>query len=142
VLRRALRLGIRLGLLAGVAYAVVKVLDAKRAPEPEPEPGPALLPVRVWPRLEPDPGLEGPRTSTAPQPDPEAPAPVAAAPVPAVAWVEPTGEVCPTTHPVKAKLSSKIFHLPGGLSYERTRPDRCYADAAAAEADGLRPAKR
>ena len=57
-------------------------------------------------------------------------------------WVEPTGGVCPTTHPVKAKISSKIFHLPGMTNYERTNPDRCYADAAAAEADGLRAAKR
>jgi hypothetical protein len=43
---------------------------------------------------------------------------------------------------VKAKLASKIFHLPGMLNYDRTRPDRCYRDAGAAEADGLRPAKR
>jgi micrococcal nuclease len=61
---------------------------------------------------------------------------------PAKAWVEPKGSVCPTSHPVKAKLSSKIFHLPGMLNYERTNPDRCYADAKKAEADGLRPAKR
>jgi len=57
-------------------------------------------------------------------------------------WVEPTGDVCPTSHPVKAKLSSKIFHVPGSASYDRTKPDRCYVDAASAEADGLRPAKR
>jgi hypothetical protein len=46
------------------------------------------------------------------------------------------------SHPVKAKLSSGIYHLPGGQNYERTKPDRCYVDAAAAEADGLRAAKR
>ena len=57
-------------------------------------------------------------------------------------WVDPVGGECPGTHPVKAKLSSKIFHLPGGINYARTQPDRCYIDAAAAEADGLRPAKR
>jgi hypothetical protein len=49
---------------------------------------------------------------------------------------------CPTTHPVKAKLASGIYHVPGGGNYERTKPDRCYVDAAAAEADGLRAAKR
>jgi micrococcal nuclease len=43
---------------------------------------------------------------------------------------------------VKAKDSSKIFHVPGGLSYDRTVPDRCYVDAAEAEADGFRAAKR
>ncbi|MBK9179191.1 MAG: hypothetical protein IPM45_06380 [Acidimicrobiales bacterium] len=57
-------------------------------------------------------------------------------------WVEPTEGTCPATHPVKAKLASGIYHLPGMLNYERTRPDRCYASAEAAEADGLRPAKR
>jgi hypothetical protein len=43
---------------------------------------------------------------------------------------------------VKAKMSSKIFHVAGGLNYERTRPDRCYRDPAAAEADGLRKSAR
>jgi hypothetical protein len=60
----------------------------------------------------------------------------------AEAWVEPDGSVCPTSHPVKAKLSSRLFHLPGMFAYDRTRPDRCYRDAVAAEADGLRAAKR
>ncbi len=50
--------------------------------------------------------------------------------------------MCPNSHPVKAKLTSKIFHLPGMLNYERTNPDRCYADEGKATADGLRPAKR
>ena len=48
----------------------------------------------------------------------------------------------PEHHPVKAKLASGIFHVPGGQSYDRTLPDRCYVDAAAAEADGFRAAKR
>ena len=49
---------------------------------------------------------------------------------------------CPITYPVKGKLASGIYHLPGSGHYERTRPDRCYKDPAAAEADGLRAAKR
>jgi len=57
-------------------------------------------------------------------------------------WVQPEGGDCPGTHPVKGKLSSKIFHIPGGFNYARTVPDRCYIDAAAAEADGLRQSKR
>ena len=60
----------------------------------------------------------------------------------ATTWVEPVDGACPAGYPVKAKLKSGIFHLPGGLAYERTKPDRCYPDAAAAEADGLRAAKR
>ncbi|CAN5859963.1 hypothetical protein BH24ACT3_BH24ACT3_11810 [soil metagenome] len=57
-------------------------------------------------------------------------------------WVAPDGGICPTTHPVKAKLSSRIFHLPGGLNYGRTKPDRCYRSAEEAEGEGLRAAKR
>lgn len=57
-------------------------------------------------------------------------------------WMEPIDGACPLSHPVKAKLSSGIYHVPGGLNYERTKPDRCYVDAAAAEADGLRPSQR
>jgi hypothetical protein len=59
----------------------------------------------------------------------------------AAAWVDPEGGICPTTHPVKAKLSSKIFHVKGGMNYERTVPERCYRDPAAAEADGFRRSK-
>ncbi|MBV8981733.1 MAG: hypothetical protein JO086_12595, partial [Acidimicrobiia bacterium] len=58
------------------------------------------------------------------------------------AWVDAVNGECPPTHPVKAKLSSGIFHVPGGAMYARTKPDRCYRDPAAAESDGLRPAKR
>jgi hypothetical protein len=61
----------------------------------------------------------------------------------ATTWAEPdAGGGCPDGFPIKAKLKSKIFHSPGQLNYDRTTPDRCYVDAAAAEADGLRPAKR
>jgi hypothetical protein len=60
----------------------------------------------------------------------------------ASAWVEPKADgTCPPTHPIKAKMASGIFHAPGGANYARTKPDRCYVDAAAATADGLRPAK-
>jgi hypothetical protein len=58
-------------------------------------------------------------------------------------WVAPDQRgTCPASHPVKAKLSSKVFHLPGMSAYDRTSPDRCYCDEPAAEADGLRRAKR
>jgi hypothetical protein len=57
-------------------------------------------------------------------------------------WVEPVDGVCPISHPVKGNDQSKIFHVPGGSSYERTVPERCYVTAEAAEADGYRPAKR
>lgn len=57
-------------------------------------------------------------------------------------WTDPLDGGCPDGFPVKAKLSSGIYHEPGTGSYERTMPDRCYRDAAAAEADGLRASKR
>jgi len=47
----------------------------------------------------------------------------------------------PASHPIKANASSKIFHVPGGRFYDRAKPERCYATAAAAEADGYRPSK-
>jgi hypothetical protein len=161
VLRRALRLTLTVGVLVGIAVAVAKVLG-KRSLGTEPAPEPSA----PWPRLEPDPGLHEPPATTSLLPDPDAPHTSNGAPRPApaaratkatkatkrattatataadTAWVEPTGDVCPTSHPVKGKLGSKIFHLPGMLNYERTRPDRCSRDGDAAEADGLRPAKR
>jgi hypothetical protein len=57
-------------------------------------------------------------------------------------WVPASGGVCPPSHPIKAKLSSKIFHAPGSRNYGRTRADRCYPDEQSAAADGLRPALR
>jgi hypothetical protein len=67
-----------------------------------------------------------------PAPEPQAPP-----------WLESADDgSCPLTHPVKSKLASGIFHVPGGASYARTRADRCYRTADAATADGLRAAKR
>ncbi len=67
-------------------------------------------------------------------------APVIAPPPPR--WREAADGECPAGYPVKAKLSSGIYHLPGMVNYARTTPDRCYASEEAAAADGLRPAKR
>ncbi len=104
------------GLLAGAAYAVWRSVAANPTSEVGWEPQPFPVPPQ-------------PRT-------------VDAGPDESPAWREPVDGVCPASHPVKAKLSSGIYHRPGGQSYERTRPDRCYRDDAAAEADGLRAAKR
>ena len=61
---------------------------------------------------------------------------------PKLAWVEPVDGVCPPSHPIKVKLASRIFHVPGLLAYDRTRPDRCYPDEATATNDGFTRAKR
>lgn len=152
MIRRAFRRGLTLGLLAGAVASAVKVLQGRRSQQP-----PAAAPT--W----------EPIPRTAPQPDParvaalqEAPESAVTPPArkkpaakkagkqvaekaesePAPPWIEPVDGSCPGSHPIKGKLSSRIFHVPGGFNYPRTKPDRCYLDAAAAEADGLRPSKR
>jgi hypothetical protein len=155
VKRHAFRRGLALGILGGAAAAVVRAIQGRR-------PEPAVAPASEWPPLTsvPEPAVD---VVVAPGPDPqpsrEAQPPVPEAEVESPAtkkepvakkraakrsapWVDPVEGSCPASHPVKAKLSSKIFHLPGMLNYERTAPDRCYIDSAAAEDDGLRPAKR
>lgn len=86
-----------------------------------------------------------------PVPDPE-PDPVVAEPPAASAeasasvggqsWVPPVDEDCPAGYPIKVNERSGIYHVPGGLSYDRTRPTRCYPNEEAAQADGFRRAKR
>ena len=119
-----------LGVLAGVGYAVSRAVWRAvqgRMPAPNDE--------IAW--------------ETAPFPFPPVPRPSTAvvtdlpASNGADVFVDPGDDgACPLTHPVKAKLASGIYHVPGGGNYERTKPDRCYVSAEAAEADGLRPAKR
>jgi hypothetical protein len=131
---KLLRRGVLAGLLAGGAYAAWRFLAA-RAPDTggvtfqtSPFPGP--------PRPVPGP-------SPAPTPTAEvAPAAPSLSPNGASPWVEPVDGSCPLTHPVKAKLSSGIFHEPGGGNYDRIRAERCYVDSDAAIADGLRAPKR
>lgn len=58
-------------------------------------------------------------------------------------WVVPNGtaEVL-VTHPVKVKLASRVYRVPGMPMYDRTVADRCYATVEAAEADGFNRAAR
>lgn len=164
MIRRSFRIGLRLGLLGGIAAGVVKLMQSRRSPSPVvegPAPTPAAAPETAWPPVQAEPTpvkAEVPAVEA----EPETAAPVrkaaakkapatkkaaprtrkAPSPAPATAWIEPTGSVCPPSHPVKAKLSSKLYHLPGMFAYARTVPDRCYGTAEAAEADGLVKAKR
>jgi hypothetical protein len=122
-----------LGLVAAAVYALWKRLtgavEPPVPPAPPSPPSPAAAPVVTPARASSD----APASSAS-----AAPAPSGAS----AAWTEPADGACPVSHPVKAKLSSGIFHVPGGQNYDRTKADRCYADAAGAEADGLRQAKR
>jgi hypothetical protein len=139
VIRRSFRIGLWLGLLVGLGYAVMRfVQSSKSAPAPaEPPPTPA----QPWTRLEVPEAPPAPKAEPAPAP---APAPEkAAVPKKVIApWVDPSGGVCPPSHPVKAKLSSKIFQVEGNLAYDRTKADRCYKSPSAAEKDGFRAAKK
>lgn len=121
--------------------------SVQTAAVPEPEPG-AAEPEAAEPGPEPEPeatepGLEPEPEAAEPEPEPEAAEPEAAEPGsrPGAAWTEPVDEACPAGFPVKVKLSSGIYHEPGGTHYERTQPDRCYTNAAAAEADGFRASR-
>jgi hypothetical protein len=118
-----------LGMLAAAGYALWRAYERRRvdagvAWEPQPFPYPPV--PRPEPRAEADPPTSGGTSSSADS----------------AAWVAPEAGACPATHPVKAKLASGIFHVPGGANYERTNADRCYLSVEAAESDGLRPAKR
>ena len=126
VSRKFVRRGFKLGAAIGALFFLAQVFLRKQAPKPSDN----ATRTPVQPKL---------RNAT-PEAAPVADAGGAAEVAP---WVDPLDSgACPATHPVKAKLSSKIFHVPGGLAYDRTTPDRCYRDAAAAEADGFRPSKR
>ena len=114
MIRRCIRIGLWLGLLGGIAFAVLRALE-RRPDLAEPTSSEPWAPLPAIP------------DEASPSAEP---------------WVEPDAGACPASHPVKAKLSSKIFHLPGMANYERTKADRCYLGASEAEADGLRPAKR
>lgn len=128
--RGSFRRGIAVGLLVGTVATAVKTLRDRRSLRPATPSGSSTEPWQP---------LSGTTPVRVPEPEPE-PAPGS---TPAPPWVDPLEDGgCPETHPVKAKMASGIFHVPGGLNYMRTRADRCYIDASAAEADGLRQSKR
>jgi hypothetical protein len=136
---RFLKRVFKLGLLAGVAYAVWRWWEAQQA-ESDVRWEAQRPPFPPEPRVQ-NPPPASPATPVSMTPPAAEPAPAAPATA-GDAWVEPVDGACPASHPVKAKMSSRIYHVTGGLNYERTRPDRCYRDPAAAEADGLRRAAR
>jgi hypothetical protein len=120
---RGLWRAVGVGTLLVTVYALWRVVEATRVVGEHGEPAPS-------------PG-EPTRLVAVPDAAPARPVEPGSA-----SWTEGDGAACPATHPVKANLRSGIYHLPGGASYERTRPDRCYRDSAAAAADGLRASRR
>ena len=114
-------------LLAG--FVLIVVARFVRATRSQPEPAAPAGPAH-WPPLVPSPddatAAAAPEEASGPRP-----------------WMPPHPDGSPPDgYPVKAKRTSGIYHVPGGVAYERTFPDRCYPSAEAAEADGFRAAKR
>lgn len=117
---------LKVSTVAGVAVGAVRAL---RRDKPAPPAGQAKwLPLAEPPAPEPRRGPVRFERPDAPSAEPT--------------WVAPVDGACPASHPIKGNAASGIFHVPGGLSYDRTVPERCYATPADAEADGFRPAKR
>ena len=119
-----------LALLAGgglLAYSLWQRRQHEQLPEPE------------WPPFTPN---AGPAPAPAvDEPSGALAAALDAAGAGAAAWLAPVDGACPVGHPVKVSERSGIYHVPGGRFYDRTKPDRCYTSAAAAEADGYRASK-
>jgi hypothetical protein len=166
----SLRRLLRLGLLAGVGVGILKAVRGRKASDPWADswvstgaPGatrPSPAPVAAAPKPPAPADMASADLATPPPASPQPPAP-ARTPKPSRTgparksptgkaeeppgerlWVAANDGVCPQSHPVKAKLASKIFHTPGARNYSRTKADRCYPDEASAQADGLRPALR
>jgi hypothetical protein len=58
-------------------------------------------------------------------------------------WIKVNGEKsCPPEFPIKGNATSRIYHLPGGPTYEATIPEFCFANEEAAVGLGYRPRKR
>ena len=109
---------LKIGAIVGVAVSIVGGLTRRRRREG--------VGSATWPPLE----------------ETEDPAPRSGPVQFAPAGVDPVDGACPPGYPIKAKSASNIFHVPGGRSYDRTVPDRCYANEADAQADGYRRAQR
>lgn len=126
-MRKSVKRALGLGALGGVTYAAWRAWNARLPDRPRGvEWDAAPFPFPPVPR---EPSASVGSHSTAP-------------PLVESTWVEANADgSCPETHPIKAKLASGIYHVPGGANYGRTKADRCYIDEAAAAADGLRPSK-
>ncbi len=146
---------VRLILLAVAAAVIAALFDRKRRRDnppaqwpdwsarrppstehPPPDTSPESLPADT-PTSPESPAADTPTSPESPPPDRS---PAEKATTDGVC-VEPTDGHCPDSHPVRAKKSSRIYHLPGMLNYDRMRPDVCFTTTEAAEAAGYRRSK-
>ncbi|MGH9125202.1 MAG: hypothetical protein ACRDZ8_10820 [Acidimicrobiales bacterium] len=135
MVRRLLRFVAATGLVAALVILVRRTMslrDESRQVVPSPDP---WRPIREADLMEGG-KVAAPATDTTLGAEAEGAAAVAL-------WLPPSEDgSAPATHPIKAKASSHIYHLPGMVNYGRTHPDRCYATEEAAQADGYTKAKR
>lgn len=118
-----------LGLLGGAGYAGWTIWQRQTAPAPAAAP--------EWPPMPAPAGT----ADAAPPVAAETATPEDANGPTGQRWMPPVDGACPDGYPIKANDKSGIYHVPGGRFYDRTVPERCYADAEHAEADGYRAAK-
>ncbi|HEC10260.1 MAG TPA: hypothetical protein ENI86_11970 [Acidimicrobiales bacterium] len=142
---------VRLILLAVAGALIAALFDRRRRHESPPAQWPDWS-ARRPPSADAPPGDTG-DTTTADEPATTAPPPDSAVQPTdetettgdsggtGAGCVEPVDGRCPETHPVRAKKSSRIYHLPGMLNYDRMRPDVCFVSTEAAEAAGYRRSK-
>jgi hypothetical protein len=123
-----------LGLLAGAACGVATALKRRNDPPATAAPAGVAPPAPAARRS------AFTEISDTPD-DTAAPSSSGRSGSPAQRWQEPVDGACPAGYPIKANAKSEIYHVPGGRFYERTIPERCYATAEDAEADGYRRSK-
>lgn len=143
-----------LSLIIGAMQSAGQALGILPTPTPQPPtatPGPANT---TEPTATPRPSAtpEPTRTPVPTQtPDPtRTPNPTAAAiATQASIGVRPQGGACPSEAPIKGNVrdrepdkGAKIYHLPGGASYDVTDPERCFVSEADAQAAGYRRSER
>jgi hypothetical protein len=132
-----------LGLIGGIGAAAYTIWQRRQVEQPSAEWSPVdAAPLRLVSDEPRRPTTTHTPVSDDPPVDEKPVASVLAAAGPASStWVTPIDGACPSGYPIKGNSNSRIYHVPGGRFYERTVPERCYASATDAEADGYRAAK-
>jgi hypothetical protein len=132
--------------------APAATLAPTEAPAPTAAPAPTLAPTvapvptdteapAAPPTDTPVPVAEKAQPTAAPAPRATIAAPKAtAAPAPSTGGVPPISALdCPADHAIKGNKASdgrRLYHMPGIGSYDKTKPERCFATEAEAQAAG------
>jgi hypothetical protein len=126
VISRLIRLILRMAILAALVWAVRAALKSRDV-----DSGDGWAPAAPAPTSAAEAMAETPSPAAVPLSGGNGP------------WVAPdSGGGAPASHPVKAKVASKLYRVPGMADYDRVRADRCYESVEAAEADGFSRARR